>query len=365
MLSLRIGDVWAQQIGNGHIGDVEVNHIWSSSGSGLNYVKWSMDLPPHYWHQSLAMGTKVEVFCGDVKLGSATMAEVDRANWKFVADGLFRRAEKFAPIGLPGDEGNQNLLETVTSANARGLGWNGLGNLPTRVIRVSGATTLAAMLTDYCESNSLRWGVDENDEPFVEADPYLYDPESIPMWAVVPTVPLMPFSDDIFATRVHVKFVGGTGTPGFPDTYDTVSSDITGDYTLPGGYEIEVIASPANIGVGDAKAIANTMMRRNSLRYGFTQGLDVFPGELTTPGGTPIEPWAAYTLLGKIGLHYGAINRLNWASVGETVQWVMGSVTYRPDDNSLRIASVDFQPRTLAGGFELLRKLSYNNGRTQ
>lgn len=350
MLTLRLGGVDAQTIGPyGHVGDMEVNWVRATTGSGLNYVKWSMALPKNYSHSALQKGTKVELFRADLKLGSAVMSEPDRNGdgWSFVAEGLFRRAKKFYP--LAGNSALETLGPSIEAANLRGLGWNGLGDLPSTIVaEKGGSSSIADILTAYCESRALRWGLTADDVPFIDADPYLYDQLSVPGWAVTPGKPLMPASDDLFATRVHVKYVGG-GDVRDRATYDTATSVVTGDPTLPGGHEVTVFASPVSVIGGVAQAMADDIFRQNSLRYAFTQGLEIFPGELTTPGGTPIDNWAAYTLLGKLGNHQGAINRLNNAAVGETVQWVMGSVTYRPGDNSLKIASVDLDPRNFAG----------------
>lgn len=372
MLTLRLGSTWAQEIGNGRVEGLEVQHKWASSGSGLNYVKWSMDLPERFWHPSLAAGTIVEVFRGDVKLGAATISEVDRADWTFVADGIFRQAEKYNATQP------ENIVEVIEQAIARGMPWAGIGELDGSGDPYLAATrgekpTIASMLTGYVEQSGQRWGVDENDLVFIKSDPFVHDVEILtktpgedgtPQWAVTPGTPLMPFSDDLFVTRAHVLYhVAGISTYGVPQTYLTATSASTGDLSLPGGREITVIANPAMTDVGHAQTLADALFRRNTLRYGFTEGLDIFPGELITPGGTPIEPWAAYKLLGTLGVHYGAINEKNNSAVGETIQWVMGTTTYKDDDQSLQIASVDFQPRTLAAGFNLLNggRPSYYN----
>lgn len=329
---------------------MEVNWNRSSSGGGLNYVKWSMDLPRDYWHPAFAIGTRVELYRGDMKLGSATLAEPDRVSWKFVADGLYKQGDKFQ--AAVGGFDSSNFQQMVQNAIDRGLGWNGIGNIPNIDVDQASTDTVAGVMTSYCQANALRWGLTVEDVPFIEPDPYLYHPDTVPGWALTPGTPLMPISDDAFATRANVLYyVGGIGggTYGNPQTYASAASAATGDLTLPGGHEITVVGNPAAMSGAEAQLLADELMRQKGLRYAFTEGLDVIPGELTTPGGTAIDNWAAFTLLGQMGNHQGAINRLNNVAVGQTVQWVMGTVTYRPAEDRLRIGSVDMDPRDYKG----------------
>lgn len=348
MLSILLGGVDARTIGPyGHVGDVEVNWTRATNGGGPNYAKWSMALPRTYWHEKFATGTMVEIFRGDLRIWAGTLTEADRKNWAFVADGLFKRADKFFNPQNQADP--PNFAEVIDAAIENGLEWAGIvGTLGEINVDVTNGRSISSMLTAYCEANSARWSIDSNDMLVVDEDPILYDVASVPTWAVTPGTPLMPTSDDSFLTRANILYVGG-GTWGQPSTYDMATSDIQGDLSLPGGHEVTITAFPADISGGDALILANRMYRQNSLRFAFTEGLDIWPGELTTPGGTPIDNWAAYTLLGHMGNHHGAINRLNNVAVGQTVQWVMGSVTYRPGENSLRIASVDMDPRDFNG----------------
>jgi len=334
MLKLRIGDVWAHTLGEtGIVGNVEMKHAYATSGSGLLYLKWSMDLPRNYWSTNFREGTKVEAYRGDVKLGTATMTEVDRTNWNFTADGLFRRAETFYPD-------DSNTQTAMTNANLRGLGWNGIGDLPAGIFpvaEVNSQTSIAEHLTKYCRENSLRWGLTVEDVPFVEAEPYLYDPATKPQWAITPGIPLMPTTDGSYVSRVRVTYSGGVAVSNTP-----VDANITPD----GGREVS-LSSRTSIG-SEAQAQANEILRRLTLRYTFTEGLTIGPGDLSTPGGTPIDNWAASMLvLGKMGVHYGAASTRNFSAVGETVQWVAGSTTYKPADDSLVLASVDAEERTL------------------
>lgn len=361
MLSLRIAGIWAQTFGDyGQIGDVEVEHIYSTTGGGLHTLKWSMALPKNYYHPALKAGSKVELFRGPVKLGSATLAEPDRTNWTFVADGFYRRAEKFRAEDASHVATN-NLTTAITQANLRGLGWNGVGNLPTPTwgtvtADVDENNTIAALLNAYCTVNAMRWGLTLDDIPYIVADPVLNDPATVSRWAISPGVPLMPISDDVYSSRTVIRYATAySGST--PTAFANVSSS-AGDGSIehPNGHEVGFNLSTWGVmSQATAQAYADDHQRRNGLRHSYTQGLDIHPGELTTPGGTTIDNWAACFLLGKMGLHYGTVNKTTGSAVGNTVQWVMGSTKFRPGDNSLTIASVDLEPRTVSS---VARKLA-------
>lgn len=353
MLTIRIGNVWAHSIaGEGGVGDIEVSHTYSADGSGLNYVKWAMDLPPNYWNPVFREGTMVEVCRGDQSLGSATISDVDRTKWTFVADGLHRRGERFFGERLVGT-GPPSTTEAITNANAAGLGWNGFGNLPTDFFWEDKSKSIADHLREYCRANSLVWGLRTDRTPFVEAPPYIGDvlQDSSPKWALRPGVPLMPYTDGNYYKRVHILYYGGpeTSVYGVPSTYLRASSNTPSDpdITPEGGVEVTLIDG-RSISGGQAVDQANEIQRRYALRYTFTEGLEIFPGELMTPGGTEIDKWAAPLLcLGRMGVHYGAISTRNNSAVGETVQWVMGQTTYWPETDRLVVASMDSEPRDL------------------
>lgn len=347
---LSIGGIPAHTIGDhGALGNMEVSHVYATEGSGLNYVKWSMDLPRNYWNPAFDKGTPVELFHGNISLGKANMADVDRTNWTFVADGRFRRGERFYPYDTNTPD-IPNTVEQITRANEGGLGWNGTGNFPLISWEGRGTESLASVFTEYARSNSLRWGVTiSENKPFMEAEPYLYDPSTTLEWAVRPGTPLMPTTDGSYVSRAILAYRGG-GTAGIVSTYDHVYSQAAVDpfITPEGGHEVRLI-TPLNVGAGVAQDMVNEYQRRNALRYTFTQGLEVHPGTLTTPGGTPIENWAACLLvLGRMGVHYGAISTRNNSAQGQTVQWVCGATTYWPGTDRLVISSVDADERTLS-----------------
>lgn len=335
MLNLRIGGKWTQELGLGKVGDLEFSHTYSSTGGGLNYVKWTLALPKNYWHPVLTEGTKVELFAGTLKLGSVLMSEPDRRNWSFTGDGLYKRAET-----------TRTATTNLASAALLVPGWNGSGNLPTGVVSAqaearSESMTVADVLNAYCTAYALRWGLDANDVPYVTGDPIT------PTWALNPGVPLMATADDNFVNRTVVRYA--TATSGTEPTAWAIAVSATSP--VPGGHDEFLDVSDLGVlSAGGAQTLADNHQALNASRgYTFIEGIDVAPGALTTVGSQPIEPWAAgVTIVGQRGLHHGVLSKQAGTTIGQTVQWTCGTTVYKAADNSLQMFGVDFAPRALS-----------------
>lgn len=349
MLSLRINGIDAKTFGYGAVSVDEVAHLWSSTGGGLQYVKFSLALPPRYSHPALVEGALVEVLRGPVSLGVAVMADVDREGWTFTADGLFRRAEHFNA------EGSSNSpADVVTAANAtRGLGWNGIGNLPDTPIPVGENTrlaTVADVLNEYCRLNNKRWGLAFDGTPYV-AD----DPASVSC-ALRPGTPRMATADDDYVSRVVVRYLETEGTETDPPVYDDVESPEvpTPLADLPNGAReaYEDISSMGLLATGDAQTYADAFIAANAARRGFTEGIEVAPGQLTNLGGVPVDLWSACLFaLGRRVLQHNILETDGRQAFGQTREWVIGSTIYRAADRSLTLTPVGLLSRTIAQAF--------------
>ena len=338
------GKVWAH--GLGPVGGLEVAHLWSSTGGGLHYAKLSIALPANFSHPQLRRGVSVEVFHGPQSLGKAVMADVDRAGWTFVADGLFRRAEHFNAEGSTGAT-STNLRTIITQANLRGMGWTGYGNLPDVTVSVSAEgynslNTVADVLNAYCAETGKRWGVGVDGAPYVATD------GTDVAWALRPGTPALPTADDDYVSRVTVRYVSAVaGSPLEPSEWGVVSASTTD--TPHGPREVqEDITDKWVLSGTDAQAYADSYLAANGARTAFTAAVEVNT-ELTTPASTSMDSWSAGLLtLGKLGRHHGVLDSEGGQQrYGETLQWVCGSTVYKPGE-ALVMAPVDIAARTVA-----------------
>lgn len=341
MLSFRINGIHAQSFGYGKVGDVELAHLWSSTGGGLQYVKFSLALPKRYSHPALVEGAVVEVERCGVPLGSAVLADVNRDSWEFTADGLFRQAEHFNA------EGASNApAVVVAAANARGLGWNGVGNLPATPIPVAEnerLVTVADVLNAHCRNTNKRWGVGFDGIPYIEDDP------AEPSVALRPGTPRMATAADDYTSRIVVRYVSEVdGDPAVPVAWGEVEA--TSSDTPNGAREAyEDISSQGVLLETEAQAYADAFIVANAARRGFVEGIEVAPGQLTTLGGTPIDLWsAAHFALGRRVLQHNILETDGRAAYGQTRSWVVGGTVYKSVDKSLTMTPVGLLARTVA-----------------
>lgn len=339
MLSLRIDGVPAQSIGYGVVGDLEVQHRYSSTGGGLQVVSFKLACPPGYTHPSLRQGASVQVLRGPVSLGSARLADPDRDGWSFVADGLYRQAEHFTA------DGSTSPSAVVTAANSRGMGWNGVGNLNGASLSTTSETakqlnTVADVLNEYARLNNMRWGLDVTNTPYMVADP------TAVTLALTPGVPKMATAADDYASRVTVRYVSAvSGTPAAPSAWALASASTT---TTPHGIR-ETFEDITNLGLlsgATATTYAQQILATKTARPAFTEAVEVAPTELTNLGGQPVAPWQSLT--GQRIRHFGILDSDGQAAYGKTLEWVVGATTYRPSEGTLIVAPTELAARTVA-----------------
>lgn len=343
MLSLRINGIAAQSFGYGYVGDLEVAHLYSSTGGGLQYVKFSLALPRRYSHPALIEGALVEVLRGGQTLGTAVLSDVDRDGWTFTADGLYRRAEHFNAEGA-----DNSPAVIVAEANMRGLGWNGIGNLPTAPILVEGntrLTTVAAVLNEYCRLNNKRWGLGFDGTPYIADDP------TEPSVALRPGTPAMPTADDDYVSRVVVQYLISEASETETAVIGTKVA-VTEDAPAGAREAFEDVTNQGVIGEVLAQTYADAFIAANVARRGFTAGVEVGPGQLTNLGGVAIDPWSAcFFALGNRVLQHNVLETDGRAAYGRTRTWVVGSTIYKSDGNSLTLTPTGLLPRTMAQVF--------------
>jgi hypothetical protein len=350
MLSLLLGgSVWAEQLGYGVVGDVEVTHLRTPRGGGPHSLKFKMAMPRDYSDPAIMAGSTVQVFRGPISMGTFTLSEPDREDENirsFAADGLYRKAETTRADNALGNA-TSDINEAITVANAEGLGWTLSPELETenliyqRLEDNSDTATIADLLNAECTLTGKLWWLDEDNVVHME------QPPTEPEWAVQPGVPLMPITDETSVKSVQIRYLTG-GTTQNPTSWETFTvTDPDAD-----GEGRDVYISVAELGVqawmpGQAEDWAQQYLDAMKLRITFADDLPLIPGELTNTGSVPIDFWAApLEVLGKVGLHHGAIDKKR-GTTHKTVQWICGSTTFRdgPGGGSLTIGPLDFAPR--------------------
>lgn len=342
------GKKWAEELGHGLLGETEVVWLFSQQGSGLHALKFKMALPTDFYDPVLKAGSRVEAFRGSKKLGTVTLSEPNRIGdaWSFEADGLYRKAETTVCNDAVGNS-TSDITVGIESANLRGLGWNGAGDLEFEQLEYQALedqgdkATIAMLFNNYCKLTGHYWGLDENDVPFIRPRP------TVPEWAVTPGIPLPPTVDEMSVRSVTIKYLTG-GTTVAPTSwgFSTVNSPDEDDEGRDVFIDISQMGT-TNITAGRVDAWAQDYYEQMQTRVAYTGDLELVPGQLTNTGSVPIDFWASpLEVVGKLGLHHGVIDKKRGLT-DKTIEYPCGSVVFRdtPGGGSLTLAAVDFAPR--------------------
>lgn len=296
MLSVRSAGIPLDTIGV--VTDLKV----TANLQGTLTIDFSMALPRGFRHYALQQGALVQVCAGPLVIDAGVMAEPDRDNGTFTADGLSRIAERF----LTADAAN--LDAAIDAALSRGLGsyWSRPTSL-SATGAVPAYVPLSRALDEHVARNkSMRWRV----APDGRLQTYLYD--TTPTLALSPTTPAMQTADDNYASRLFVGHASGV----------TQVAD-AGSAERHGAREEYVDLS--SLSLINAEEVAGAILADGKARPAYTEGLEVFAGQLTNLGGAAPEPWQVRP--GQMIQHFGTLDNDGAPSLG-SFNWVLGSVTY-------------------------------------
>ena len=353
-LTLYLDGTPAQTLGYGHIGIELVEHVWSPSGSGLHQVQFDLPRQRRSVIPQLRQGVRVEVRRGPVRLGTAILGDVTPDGSGLVADGLYRRAERF-PALAAGPVVSTNPRAIVTWANTQGLGWGDPAGLPDVSVAASdGATltTLAGVLNAYCAINGKVWGLDAFDVPFVADKPTAAD------LTLRPGVPGMPTGDDDYANHVALRYAsrmttptGGSGDSPVPDAWRVAvahgAEAVGGDrWYFEDISDLGLLASTPSASNTLAQTIATRMVAERGARLAFTSGVEVQPWQVATNGG--ISPSSWMPLHGRRLRHLGVLTERATPNLAGSLEWVVGRSIYRPASRTRELVPTELADRTLS-----------------
>ena len=271
---VRVGGFWLSTIAPQGWG--ELKHTTRSNGSWQ--ASWSIPIVRDWRHPALVYGAKVDLFLGPICIWTGTL---DEPNWdagEFVAIGVGRDAEDAVALD-PAGNASTKPNEVIDAAIARGvLSWTRVGSFGTTPVGqksdTDGLVTIQSVLDAWAQENNSRWLVNESRQLVIAPVD-----ETKPTWFVVPGSGVLGSAADERVDRLFVRYIDST--TGRRETASYPSS------TPAGGVERSVMS----IGRGpktpaQAAAIARTEWDKLQGRSGWTNGLTLTRGQVTTPGGT-------------------------------------------------------------------------------
>lgn len=272
MVDLNIDGTWAQAIGP--VGDLEWTERWPG---GMWEASWRMHLPVNADHPVLRRGARVKLVEHGAVIGQLTLNEPDRAEWAFTASGLAREGEGFMCLDGAGNA-SATPDTVIDAAIARGLPWTRPASIGAAVLANAEGLrpdrSLATLLDMWVEETSQRWAVNEHGEIYRASDP------TTAAWHLTPGNGQLGLADDEYASHLVGRYQSAAGVYSSVSVGDTAASDRWGRKE----YGVDLTGLGVITGAR-ATAILQGMLAKGRARLGWTNGVEVTPGQLRTAGG--------------------------------------------------------------------------------
>ncbi|WP_418061796.1 hypothetical protein [Pimelobacter simplex] len=270
---VRVGRFWLSSIVPQGWG--ELKHSTRTNGSWQ--ASWTIPSTRSWRHPALVYGAAVDIFLGPVCVWSGTLDEPNWDSGEFVALGACRDAETNPGFTPAGDASTvPNVVVDAAIADGGLAGWTRVGNFGTVPVGQpdgsGGLVTIASILDAWAQENKTRWLVDEARQLVIAPVD-----ESKPTWYVVPGSGVLGSSAEERADRVYVRYEDAT-----TGRRSTVFYPPTGPARIKQSADITDRGSKT---AAQALAIAQDEWGKLQGRSGWTNGLTLTYGQVTTPGG--------------------------------------------------------------------------------
>lgn len=336
---VRVGGTWLSTITPRGWGELEhqtrTNGAWQAS--------WSIPIVGNWRHPALVYGARVEVYLGPVCVWSGTLDEPDWDAGTFIATGASRDAEN--ALALDGSGASSTVPNTVIDAAiARGvLPWTRVGNFGTTAVGDSngGLVTISSVLDAWAQENNSRWYVNEQRQLIISPVT-----ETVPDWLIVPGSGVLGSASDDRADQIAVRYISTTtglrATAFYPAT------------TPAGGIEAPVdVTDRGAITPATAATIAQAEWEKLKGRSGWTNGLTLIRGQITTKGGTDAD--LAFVKAGQTMRLLGVPDP---RGVAHNLDVVIGDTAYDWTDDQVQLNPVGLAARDDESALEYVGSLA-------
>ncbi|MCR1785294.1 hypothetical protein KVF89_22330 [Nocardioides carbamazepini] len=340
---VRVGGFWLSTIVPQGWGALE--HKTRTNGS------WeaSWVIPPNpfvrnWRHPALVYGALVEIMLGPIVIWSGTLEEPDWDEGRFIAIGASRDAE--TAMSLDGSGNSSTTPNTVIDAAiARGvLSWTRGVSFGTTPIgdADSGLVTVRSVLDVWAQKNSSRWLVNEQRQLTIAPTD-----ESDPKWYVAPGSGVLGSASEDRVDRVFVRFTNVA--TGAQDIASYPASTPTGGIEAPK----DLVTGRAPMTLAAAQAEAASIWNEQQGRSGWTNGLTLTRGQVTTKGGG-----IADLALIKAGDAIRLLGVPDARGVAHNTTIVIGDTDYDWTDDEIQINPVGLAARDPESALERVNNLA-------
>jgi hypothetical protein len=273
--------------------DLSLNTRWGDGASGNFELTWTMPLPAFFEHPLLRRGTLVELMDGPYRVGSPFIMSEPAVGtgledpWQITCTGIGREVEGTNSFYAWDASLNATavLSTAIDQAIARGLRWAGRNaNIPTLAYGASNLTdqpnTIGSLLNAVSVSQSMRWGVGQDNIVALLADP------TTPTYHVTPGAAALGTADDDYASVVYVRYLN-SATGQYATVFSPTSTPAVETRYARREYTTDTPVKLGPISTASAQAIADGIYAKVKGRLAWTNGLTLTSNELLTSGGVP------------------------------------------------------------------------------
>lgn len=245
---------------------------------GAWQLSWKMDFRQGFRHHDLVRGARVVARVGALPIFQGTLTEPDLDALEFTAQGRCRQAETTLALGLSGS--TSNPATAMFYGSSRGvLNWGSLETFTdvTSTGENESPLTLADLLDAYVAERGTNWLVAPGWGCYTYSDP------TKPTWSVTPGAGVLGVADDDYWTNLVGRYLTTTGA--YADVYSAEANPRVGRRER--GVDMTRLG---RMSAPRAQAALDAMLAKGLARTGWTNGVEVTRGQLTTMGGTPVAP---------------------------------------------------------------------------
>lgn len=338
---VRVGGFWLSSI---------VPQGWgglrhSTRPNGSWQASWTIPNSRTWRHPALVYGALVEVFLGPVCVWSGTLEEPDWDSGDFTALGACRDGETAVAI-TAAVEASTAPNTVIDQGIARGvLSWTRIGNFGTAAVGETegdgGLVTIQSVLDAWAQENNSGWAVDNERNLIIRPTD-----ETTVDWLIVPGSGVLGSAAEERVDRVFVTYISST-------TGRRARASFPASTPVGGVEKGSDITDRGRMSAAKAADIAEGIWSDLQGRSGWTNGLTVIGGQVTTLGGT-----VADLALVKAGDTMRLLGVPDPRGVAHNLDVVIGDTDYDWTDDELQVNPVGLAARDDASVLEQVGNLA-------
>jgi hypothetical protein len=339
---IRVGGWWLSGIVQ-HWGGLKT----STRLRGDWEASWEVILPAGQRHPALVYGARVEVYLGPQRVFVGTLTEPDWDSGEMVAIGACREGES-TPALTSGGVATTKPNTAVDAAITRGvLSWTRVGNFGTTAVGADddqgGVYSVQSLLDAWAaeQDPTSGWRINRNRELTIEIPT-----ETDPAWFVVPGSGEMGSADDDRVDRIFVRYVSSANGRLATASYPAAS--------IAGGVEKTMdITDRGRKSSTQATNIAKSQWNKLQGRSGWTNGLTVTSGQVTTKGGVRAD-----LALIRAGQSMRLLGVRDLRGLASNTDVIIGDTEYDWDEDTLQINPVGLAAGDVESSLEAVGEIA-------